>query len=57
MKEFGRREFLRMSAMTVAGVAVAACARTPEPTASSQDAPATAPETTIRVVAIRGENL
>jgi uncharacterized protein (DUF362 family) len=57
MKKLNRRDFLRMSALTVAGAAVAACARTPAPTALPEAEPAAAPQLTARVAAIRGNDL
>ena len=46
-----------MSAMTVAGTAVAACAGTPAPTTLPEEEPAAAPQLTARVAAIRGNDL
>jgi peptide/nickel transport system substrate-binding protein len=44
MDKLSRRDFLRLSAVTVAGAAVAACAKAPAPTATT--APAAAPTNT-----------
>ena len=42
MSEISRREFIRVSALATAGIAVAACAKTAEPTATPKPAEATA---------------
>ncbi|MFN2130109.1 MAG: ABC transporter substrate-binding protein [Anaerolineae bacterium] len=44
--KLNRRDFLRLSALTAAGVAVAACAKTAAPTEQPTEQPTTAPGTT-----------
>ena len=57
MEKLSRRDFLRMSAITVAGAAVAAYARTPEPTTLPKEELIAMPEPTACVAAIRGNDL
>ena len=57
MEKLTRRDLLRMSAITMAGAVAAACARTLEPTILPTEEPITAPGSTARVAAIRGNDL
>jgi len=55
MSKINRREFLRLSALASAGVAVVACARTAEPTQASQEEPTAAPKAEEPTVAPKAE--
>jgi uncharacterized protein (DUF362 family) len=57
MTKLTRREFLSMSAMAVAGAAVAACTGTQVPTTPVKVKPSAEPHSTARVAAVRGTDL